>query len=256
MSAKTIYDRLINAGMTETGAMAMLCNMYAESGLKANIAQRGMTKLTDEQYTAAADAGTINFVNDAVGYGLCQWTFWSRKKWLLEFCRERGVSAGNEAAQVEFCIAELKTDYPSLWQYLCSTGDLYTAVDRVCREYERPAVNNVDTRYGYASVILSLINKDESDNRASSGLLTEDAPIAAAAALPPEGEAKRYAADMAVLCRGFYGSQVAMLQKLLSISADGIFGAETERAVKMFQEKSGLTADGIAGAKTFEKLTN
>lgn len=253
MSARTIYDRLINAGMTETGAVAVLCNMYAESGLKANIAQRGMTKLTDEQYTAAADAGSINFVNDAVGYGLCQWTFWSRKKGLLEFCRERGVSVGDEAAQVEFCIAEFKRDYPALWQYLCSTDDLYTAVDRVCREYERPAVNNVGTRYGYASVILSLINKDESDGRTASGLLTEDA---GGASHSPTESGETYKADMSDLCRGFYGSQVAVLQKLLGVSADGIFGAETENAVREFQRSNGLTADGIAGTKTISKLVS
>lgn len=70
------------------------------------------------------------------------------------------------------------------------------------------------------------------------------------------GAARLYPADMSVLCRGFYGSQVAMLQKLLGISADGIFGAETEKAVKGFQRENGLVSDGIAGAKTFENLLN
>ena len=41
MSAKTIYDRLRSHGMTAAGACAMIGNMSAESGLKANIAPSG-----------------------------------------------------------------------------------------------------------------------------------------------------------------------------------------------------------------------
>lgn len=247
MSKRTIYNALVGAGMTHTGAVAVLCNMYAESGLRANIAQRGMTKLTDEQYTAAADAGTINFVNDAVGYGLCQWTFWSRKRDLLQFADMRGVSVGDEAAQVEFCLLELRTDYPALWNYLCSTNDLYKAVERVCKEFERPAVNNIEARYGYRTMFDGLAAEDE--DKQYSGLIADDGEDAPAT-LPD----KRYPADMAVLCRGFYGTQVAMLQKALRITADGIFGAETERAVTEFQRRNGLTPDGIAGEKTIDAL--
>lgn len=78
-----------------------------------------------------------------------------------------------------------------------------------------------------------------------SGLLTDDEdPV----------QERLYHADMSGLCRGFYGSQVAVLQKLLGVTADGVFGAETENAVHDFQRKNGLAADGIAGTKTFEKL--
>lgn len=56
MSAKTIYNQLRKNGMTAAGACAMLGNMNAESGLKSNIAQRGMTQLTDEEYTRQATA--------------------------------------------------------------------------------------------------------------------------------------------------------------------------------------------------------
>ena len=51
MSEHTIYTDLRRAGMTHEGACAMLGNMQCESSLKANIAQRGMTSLTDAQYT-------------------------------------------------------------------------------------------------------------------------------------------------------------------------------------------------------------
>ena len=51
MSAQTIYDDLRKAGMTHEGACAMLGNMQCESSLRPNIAQRGMTNLTDAQCT-------------------------------------------------------------------------------------------------------------------------------------------------------------------------------------------------------------
>jgi len=35
---------------------------------------------------------------------------------------------------------------------------------------------------------------------------------------------------------------------------DGIFGANTEKAVKSFQRAKGLAADGIAGKNTWAKL--
>lgn len=60
--------------------------------------------------------------------------------------------------------------------------------------------------------------------------------------------------------RGSTGSEVTKIQQKLinwgymTGSADGIYGAKTEAAVKRFQQKNGLSADGIAGSKTLEKM--
>ena len=48
--------------------------------------------------------------------------------------------------------------------------------------------------------------------------------------------------------------QKNLLSKWYRISVDGIFGGETEKAVKSFQLKSGLQPDGIVGEKTLQKL--
>lgn len=146
MSELTIYARLRAAGMTAAGACGVMGNMYAESGMQSNIAQRGMTSLSDAEYTAAADNGTINFAYDAVGYGLCQWTYYSRKLELWDFAHNRGKSVGDEETQVDFCLYELKAYYSGLWALLCSVDDVYTAASEVCTIYERPAVNNVAVR--------------------------------------------------------------------------------------------------------------
>lgn len=150
MSNKTIYDQLRAVGMTAEGACGLMGNMMAESSMKADIAQRDMTALTDRQYTAAVDAGTIDFAHDAVGYGLCQWTFHSRKANLIAFARARGVSVGDEDMQVQFCVKELREDFPGVWAVLTGSHDLYECARIVCLQYERPAVNNVDARYRFA----------------------------------------------------------------------------------------------------------
>lgn len=53
---------------------------------------------------------------------------------------------------------------------------------------------------------------------------------------------------------GSIGVNVEELQKDLKITADGIFGPETEKAVKAFQLSLGLNPDGIVGALTSAAL--
>src|ERR687896_2083141 len=56
------------------------------------------------------------------------------------------------------------------------------------------------------------------------------------------------------LKRGSEGPRVAQVQRWLGISADGVFGSGTRRAVKRFQRRQGLTADGIVGPATWAAL--
>ena len=152
MSAEFIYDKLRAGGMTHAGTCGMMGNLMAESSMIANIAQRGMTKLTDAEYTAKFDRAPETCYRDGVGYGLAQWTFWSRKQGLFEFAKSEGTSVGEEEMQVDFIIHELRSEYSGLWKFLCSTDDIYAATDRVCREFENPAVKNVDRRYEFALI--------------------------------------------------------------------------------------------------------
>jgi peptidoglycan hydrolase-like protein with peptidoglycan-binding domain len=58
-----------------------------------------------------------------------------------------------------------------------------------------------------------------------------------------------------VLTEGAEGRQVQLLQQALGgVKVDGIFGPETEEAVKNFQARSGLTVDGIVGPLTSSAL--
>jgi peptidoglycan hydrolase-like protein with peptidoglycan-binding domain len=58
-----------------------------------------------------------------------------------------------------------------------------------------------------------------------------------------------------VLTSGAEGRQVQLLQRALGgITVDGIFGPETEAAVRSFQASKGLTVDGIVGPQTSAAL--
>ncbi|RSM66622.1 hypothetical protein DMH03_05835 [Amycolatopsis sp. WAC 01376] len=60
----------------------------------------------------------------------------------------------------------------------------------------------------------------------------------------------------ATLKRGSSGADVALVQRFLGLKADGIFGADTESAVKRYQSRQGLTADGIVGPATWGRITS
>jgi peptidoglycan hydrolase-like protein with peptidoglycan-binding domain len=60
-----------------------------------------------------------------------------------------------------------------------------------------------------------------------------------------------------LLSYGSEGRQVQLLQQALgSIKVDGVFGPETEEAVRTFQANNGLTVDGIVGPLTSAALRN
>lgn len=158
MNAKEIYDILRAGGLTRAGALGLLGNMQAESTLKPDIAQRGMTRLTDAQYTAAADNNLIDFVHDAVGYGLCQWTNHTRKQALLDYSRMCGVSVGDGTMQTYFCLREMQSDFPVVFRTLCHSDNIDECADLVCTQYERPAVNNLADRRKFAHQFEAQIN--------------------------------------------------------------------------------------------------
>lgn len=179
MSNKSIYDILISAGMTKEGACAILGNMAAESLMKPTNAQDSFG-VNDEAYTAEIDSGRRNFI-DGIGYGLCQWTSGDRKANLLAFAKMKGTSVGDGDMQAEFCVAELATSYGELLDKLCHSHDLFQLTQAVCVEYERPAHNNVGTRYEYAQKAMDYFGEG----------MYEDGDIAAPDACPLDGPCEK-----------------------------------------------------------------
>lgn len=166
MSLLSIHKQLMREGMSYTGALAMVANMDAESALRANNLQDSYNAawgITDEEYCERANNarkthGDKSFANDNAGFGLYQLTDASRKRGYYAVAVDQwGVPVEDEECQTWYCCYEMKTQYAGLWAYLQRIDcDLETAVRRICREFERPKVDNSGYRYKRA-----LARKDE-----------------------------------------------------------------------------------------------
>ena len=138
-----IYNFLKTQGFTDAGAVGTMANIKAESAGRPENLQNTYEKklgMTDAEYVAAVDAGTYtNFVRDSAGFGLCQWTYWSRKQAMLEYIQKLGVSIADLEGQLLFMAHEMATSYKSLWNLLKTTTSIQEASDAVLTKYERPA---------------------------------------------------------------------------------------------------------------------
>lgn len=141
--SEKIWNRLGDEGFNDCGKGGLIGNLDAESGLKPKNLQNSYEKklgYTDDSYTAAVDNGSYgNFVKDSAGYGLAQWTYWSRKENMLTFARAAGKSIGDLEMQLDFLCKELKESYPTVYSKLKTAASVREASDIVLTQFERPA---------------------------------------------------------------------------------------------------------------------
>lgn len=139
---KVIWDFLLSKIGNEYGVAGVMGNMYAESGLRSDNMQNSYESklgLTDKTYTSGVDNGSYtNFVNDSVGYGLVQWTYYSLKQDLLNYVQKHAKSIGDLQVQLDFFAEEIKA-YKSVWPVLCSATSVREASDAMLLGFERPA---------------------------------------------------------------------------------------------------------------------
>lgn len=250
MNEFNILKCLVEAGMTPASACGFGGNIAAESTFKANIAQRGLTNYSDEEYTRLADGGVIDFVRDSVGYGLCQWTYWSRKQALLTYAKQTTRSVGDPKVQTEFVVLELKNDYPALWDFLCTCNGVYDAAARVCTEYERPAVNNIEYRASCGNNLYMKYGAElEQLVRGTVNLITE-----------PSGQivlpevVNKPNTDLPMVNVGDHTPAAKYLKAILEhLGYDTCWDGITS-CLKQFQQDKGLVVDAICGPKTWESL--
>ena len=138
-----IWSFLKAQGLTDAGTAGLMGNLYAESGLRPNNLQNsyeGKLGMADAEYTERVDSGSYaNFVRDSAGYGLCQWTYWSRKEALLAYAKKVGKSIGDLEMQLGFLMQELAGGYKAVLATLKTTTSVQAASDAVLIQFERPA---------------------------------------------------------------------------------------------------------------------
>lgn len=143
-NSKIIWDFLKKEGFSDFGVAGLMGNLDAESALRPNNLQDTYSKkfkLSDAEYTAKVDNDTYtDFVHDEAGYGLAQWTYWSRKQNLLDYAKSKKKSIGDLEMQLEFLVKELKTSYTnSVYNILKNATSVQQASDVVLMNFERPA---------------------------------------------------------------------------------------------------------------------
>lgn len=150
-------------------------NLYAESGLNPQNLQNSYEKklgYTDATYTAAVDSGAYsNFVRDGAGYGLAQWTYWSRKQALFAFCKAAGGSIGDLNAQLGFLLKELSESYPGVLSVLKNATSVLEASNAVLLNFERPANqgSSVQTkRASYGQIYFEKYSNEKGDESSMS----------------------------------------------------------------------------------------
>lgn len=249
MSKQEIYNCLRAGGLSEAGALGMMGNWDCESNLEPGRLQGDFSpfRTTSKSYVQRATSGqmTKDEFCKAIGFGLAQWTFPQRKAALWDAWKKSGLALDSAELQVDFALIELKSGYSGLLEFLKTTKDLYLACSRICKEFERPAVNNVDARFASANKLKYELDLD--------GRQEEEAE--------PEPEpAKETYWPPRMLCDGMSGPDVEVLQAILKArgyivtNPDGIFGSYLEQKVTEFQEVHGLAPDGICGPLTWGEL--
>ena len=101
-----IWNFLKSKGLNDYACAGLMGNLQAESGLDSCNMENSYERergFTDATYVQAIDNGTYTkeqFADDKVGFGIAQWTWWSRKKALYEYAKSKGVSIGNLEVQL------------------------------------------------------------------------------------------------------------------------------------------------------------
>ena len=274
---QTIYNKLRAAGITQPGALGILGNWDCESNCEPCRVQGDFSYRTlSKDYVRNITNGSLSrdtFIYDQKGFGLAQWTYYSRKADLYDSWKKSGLSIDDVEFQVSFALKEMRQDFPYLFQFLKTCGDIYQACYEVCYKYENPAVKNVDARFRSATRIRYEIDlnwnkptepaEDPKPTEPEKPVETPELPsgwekIPITEYWPPRGY--KGGKEDPGLCFGMSGPDIGVIQAILKArgfkvtTITGTFDQELTDAVKAFQDAYNLGADGIVGKNTWRKL--
>lgn len=145
-NGQEIWNYLYSQFNNAYGVAGLMGNLYAESGLYPFRLQGDYDSEhfypVSHEYSADVNDGTISestFVNDGKGYGLAQWTYYSRKQELYNFTKGQGYGIDNLERQLEFLVLEIVRDYPDVKTVLLNATSVREASNKVLHDYENPA---------------------------------------------------------------------------------------------------------------------
>ena len=240
------YNVLRAAGLTHAGALGVVINLDSESpGCEPYRMEGDFSSdlKKSKEYAEKVDSGEISkhiFSRSGGGWGAAQWTWYTRKENLFDAAKNAGKSIGDRGVQADFVVWELKNYFPQLLQFLKVTESVYNATARVCKEYEQPAVNNIDARYAKAQQIEKEVKSQQSQQT------------------PTNPTSKYWPPRM--IDQGMSGPDVEVLQAILKARGyainyvGGKFDSLLTTELKKFQSANNLSPDGVSGPLTWAKV--
>lgn len=266
-----IYSVLRAAGLTRAGALGLMGNWDCESNLEAGRVQGDFSsyRTASKLYVSQITSGVISkesFMRDAKGFGLAQWTYFTRKGALYDYWKQSGAALDDSEMQTRFALYELASggEYSGLYNLLRTSNDLQECVTKVCTLYERPAVNNITARYNAALQLAQQISDgggddytDPDDKTDPDGQQDGSDDKPASPFFPPRGY--NGGREDPGLCQGMSGRDVKLMCDLLEIRGYPVeigedFTASVRDQLIQFQRDQSLAADGICGKNTWRAL--
>ena len=165
-----IWNYLKSKGFNDYAISGIMANLKAESDLNPHNLQNTYEKklgFTDDGYVKSVDNKEYTkeqFIKDCAGFGLAQWTYWSRKKALYEYAKSKNVSVGNLEMQLDFMMKELNESYKSVLNTLKSATSVKQASDVFMVKYESPADQSESAKNKRASYGQKYYNKYAKSN--------------------------------------------------------------------------------------------
>lgn len=145
-----IWNYFLLLGYPKAGIAGIMGNMQSESHFNSMCVQGDYLQSDpvayDTNYTNSVNNKTIS-ENDFVrkgpgggGYGLAQWTWYTRKQGLYDRTVKNNISIGDLNAQLTYYDYELQnlSDFSSVYQVVTTTNDVRTACNKVFHDYESP----------------------------------------------------------------------------------------------------------------------
>lgn len=143
----TIWNYLRGKGFSKEATSGIMGNLQAESGMQPRniqnytydsaLAKSKGLQAEDEKYLSDVLTGKHDFVHDSKGWGLAQWTYWSRKQALQDLAKQQGKTVGDLDPQLEHLWRELNSY--GVVDSLNGVKSVRDASDIILHQFEKPA---------------------------------------------------------------------------------------------------------------------
>ena len=146
-NAEYVWNYFLDKLGNKYGVAGLMGNLEAESGMHPDRLQGDIPYSSKSQeYTANVDNGIVSeydFVHNGQGgggYGLAQWTYYTRKQALYDLYKSGGYSSiGSIELACDYLWHELQNDFPGVLSVLQNATSIREASDKVLHDFDAPA---------------------------------------------------------------------------------------------------------------------